>query len=313
MHAAILRYIDQVARLGSIRRAASVLNVASSAVNRQILNLEEQIGTPLFERIGNGVRPTPAGEYVIRHARQTLTAWQSVRAEISALTGDIRGEVRVLSIPAPLIRLLPSAIEAVSRAHPHITFRVTDGAPNENNEEMKAERPDIALLFVDRRYRGYDVAARIKLRLGAIMRPDHPLATKSEVTLTECAAYPVAMLSDPWLLNAAAEAEFTHSGAQFRAVTLTNSLPLTREVIRTGLGIGFFTPTGFVDELKRGELVHIPLAEPHLSASEVGLLVHRGRRLSPAVNVLTKQLVEEFNGLEREISGLTALRPLSGR
>ncbi|MBN9069927.1 MAG: LysR family transcriptional regulator [Rhizobiales bacterium] len=107
MHAAVLRYIDQVARMGSIRRAASALNVASSAVNRQILKLEADLGTPLFERVGNGVRPTVAGEFVIRHARDTLAKWQSTCLEVSALSGDIQGEVRVVTIPSPIVRLLP--------------------------------------------------------------------------------------------------------------------------------------------------------------------------------------------------------------
>ncbi|MCV3243285.1 LysR family transcriptional regulator [Mesorhizobium sp. ZC-5] len=304
MHAVVLRYIDQVARLGSIRRAAGVLNVASSAVNRQILKLEAEIGTSLFERVGNGVRPTAAGEYVIRHARETIARWNNVRSEISTLSGDIHGEVRIVSIPAPMVRILPRAIEETSRHHPHIAFRVIDAAPKEHSEEMRARRPDIAILFIDRRHRGYEVAARIRMRIGAIMRPGHALAGKKEVTLTECAAYPVCMLSDPWILNATAEAEFTHSGAQFRSVLLTNSLPMTKEVMLAGLGIGFFTPTGFVDELKAGELIHVPLAEPDLSASEIGLLIHRDRQSSPAVSALAKRLVDKFAELERDISAL---------
>lgn len=301
MHASVLRYIDQVARLGSIRRAAAVLNVASSAVNRQILKLEADIGTPLFERIGNGVRPTAAGDYVIRHARETLARWQTVRSEISALAGDIHGEVRIVSIPAPLVRILPRAIEATARRHPHITFRVIDASPADHAEEMRARRPDIAILFVDRRHSGYDIVARIGMRIGAIMRPDHALASRSEVTLTDCAAYPVAMLSDPWILNAAAEAEFIHSGAQFRSVMLTNSLPMTKEVLRAGIGIGFFTPAGFIEELQSGELVHIPLAEPELSRSEIGVLIHRERQSWPAVRAVAKALIDEMAATDREI------------
>lgn len=301
MHAVVLRYIDQVARLGSIRRAAGALNVASSAVNRQILKLEAEIGTPLFERIGNGVRPTAAGDFVIRHARDTLAKWQNVRTEISALAGDVHGEVRIVSIPAPIISMLPRAIRATALTHPHIVFNVIDAAPNQHAEELRSGRPDIALLFIDRRQKGYQVVARIKLRLGAIMRPEHPLARRRELTLTECAAYPVCMLSDPWILNATAEAEFTHSGAQFRTVLISNSLAMTRESLLAGLGIGFFTPTGFVDELKSGELVHVPLAEPELSASEIGLLIHRERQASPAVRILGQRLIEEFELLQRDI------------
>ena len=113
MHAAVLRYIDQVARLGSIRRAAGVLNVASSAVNRQILKLEAEIGTSLFERVGNGVRPTAAGEYVIRHARETIARWNNVRSDISTLSGDIHGEVRIVSIPAPPSIRLAAALPVI--------------------------------------------------------------------------------------------------------------------------------------------------------------------------------------------------------
>lgn len=308
MHAAVLRYIDQVARLGSIRRAASVLNVASSAVNRQILKLEAELGTPLFERVGNGVRPTAAGDYLIRHARETLAGWQNVCGEIATLSGNVHGEVRIVSIPAPIVRILPNAIVATSKRHPNVTYRIIDATPQEHAEEMRARRPDIAILFIDRRYRGYNVVARIKMRLGAIMRPDHPLAGRRELSLTECAAHPVIMLSDPWILNATAEAEFTHSGAQFKATALTNSLPMTKEMMRAGLGIGFFTPAGFINELKTGELVHVPLTEPDLSLSEIGVLIHRDRQSAPAVRALSTSLIEEFADLEKDIKAWTATR-----
>src|SRR6202011_4421010 len=73
MHAAVLRYFDQVARQGSIRRAAESLHVASSAVNRQIIKLEQETGTALFERLRTGVRLTAAGEGLLRHAAEPLT------------------------------------------------------------------------------------------------------------------------------------------------------------------------------------------------------------------------------------------------
>ena len=194
----------------------------------------------------------------------------------------------------------------LSKRHPNIIFNIIDASPVEHSEEMRAGRPDIAIQFIDRRQRGYLVAARIRMRLGAIMRPDHPLAARNEVTLTDCAAYPVCMLNEPWILNATAEAEFTHSGAQFRTVVATNSLHMTKQVLLSGLGIGFFTPTGFVDELKSGALVHVPLGEPELTASEIGLLVHRDRQSYPAVRALNHALIQEFARTEKEIGFLSS-------
>jgi DNA-binding transcriptional LysR family regulator len=302
MHAVVLRYLDSVARLGSIRRAAESLNVASSAVNRQILKLEREIGAPLFERRGNGVRLTAAGDYMLRHSRATLADWGKTRAEIAALTGDIRGEVRLISIPSLLVSVVPQAIGALALRHPNISLRVTDADPEVHVAEMRAGRPDIATLFIDRRHRHYDVLARLNLALGAIMRPDHPLARASSLTLTQCASHPVVMLSDPWLLDAASETEFIRSGAQFNARLKSNSLILMKQAIRDGLGIGFFTATGFVDELESGELVHVPLAEGGLADSEIGLLVHRERMSTPHIGLAAKALARAFEAFAARLS-----------
>lgn len=304
MHAVVLGYLDQVARVGSIRRAAETLNVASSAVNRQILKLEAEIGVKIFERRGNGVRLTPAGEQLLRHTRNTLAEWRRTRSEIAAISGDIRGEVRITAIPSLLVRVVPRAIETVAARFPNISFRVIDADPAEHVEEMRAGRPDIALIFIDKRHRQYDIAARLRTALGAIMRADHPLANAGEVTLTDCAAYPVIMLSDAWLLDAASETEFVHSGAQFSARVTSNSLSIMKDTIRAGLGVGFFTPTGFVDEIMRGELVHVPLAEPRLAESEIGLFAHRVRSAAHHIGVVAEELKREFDALEAEIRSI---------
>jgi Transcriptional regulator len=61
-HLRIMRYVDEVARTGSIRKAADQLSVTASAVNRRIMDLEDELGTPIFERRPRGVRLTAAGE-----------------------------------------------------------------------------------------------------------------------------------------------------------------------------------------------------------------------------------------------------------
>ena len=65
MHARVLRYLDEVVRRGSIRKAAEYLHIAPTAVNRQILELESELGAPLFDRIHKRLRLTPLGEMVL--------------------------------------------------------------------------------------------------------------------------------------------------------------------------------------------------------------------------------------------------------
>ena len=77
-----LRYADQVARSGSIQKAARELHVAASAINRQILHLEEELGVPLFERLPRGMRLTPSGDALITLARHWRQDERAVIAEI---------------------------------------------------------------------------------------------------------------------------------------------------------------------------------------------------------------------------------------
>ena len=79
LHSRLLSYLDEVARLGSMRKASARLNVASSAINRQILALEAELGTPLFLRLPRKLMLTTAGEIMIRHVRQTLKDMERVQ------------------------------------------------------------------------------------------------------------------------------------------------------------------------------------------------------------------------------------------
>jgi DNA-binding transcriptional LysR family regulator len=297
MHAAVLRYFDHVARQGSIRKAAEALSVASSAVNRQILRLEEEIGVPLFERSRAGVRPTPAGELLLRHVRETQNEFQRARAEIASLGGLVSGNVRIISLESMLARFLPEIVAEISAQHPRVNFTVLTVHPGEIADALRSGDNDFGVLFVDNRLSGVDVVAEFSIAIGALMRPDHPLAGAKMLTLTECVRHPVIMLNDRWLLDPIMAAEFAESGARLTPRIVSNSIEFMRQLILRGLGIGFVTPIGFIEEIRRGELVHVPLVEPGLAGSRIGILVPRHRRLSPPARLMVnhiRQRLTEF-------------------
>ena len=86
-HLRFLRYIDEVARAGSIRKAAEQLHVTASAVNRRIMDIEEELGAPLFERRARGVRLTAAGELFLRYIREQAGDVARVQSQIEDLKG----------------------------------------------------------------------------------------------------------------------------------------------------------------------------------------------------------------------------------
>jgi DNA-binding transcriptional LysR family regulator len=306
MHAAVLRYFDHVARLGSIRRAAESLNVASSAVNRQIIKREEETGTALFERLRTGVRLTAAGEVLLRHARETLIDYDRARADMATLSGTVTGNVRIISLESLIVRFMPRVVAELAQAYPQMTLTVVVVDPSAIADELRSGRNDFGVLFVDKRLSRIEVVESFTTSVGAVMRPDHPLASRRKLTLTDCSKYPVVMLNDRWLLDGVMAAEFAGSGARFMPRIVSNSIEFMRQVILADLGIGFFTPVGFVDEIARGELVHVPLAEPSLANSAIGILVPQDRRQTfaggiamDAIRVRLREFAADMNGVAK--------------
>lgn len=293
MHAAVLRYFEQVAESGSIRVASEVLHVAPSAITRQILNLEAELGCKLFERLPTGMRLTAAGHVFLRHTRRTLSDWRNTAGELTALSGQIAGEVRVLATPPLIISVLLGAIESLVGEHPRVRFNVTDANVVNKAEQMQLGHPDIALLPFDRRYRQFELLDQLNVRVGVVVTPNHPLAKEKTLTLTQCAEHPVLMVQDMWIQRHS-DIEFQETGAEYQPRIVSSSWPLAREAARRGLGVGFFASVGVAKELASGELIFVPLDIPGYVTSSLSLYVNADRKMAPEVAATVQHIKAKF-------------------
>src|ERR1700722_18053187 len=141
----LLTYVDAVARHGSIRKAADALNVASSALNRQILDLELDLGSSLFERLPRGVRLTAAGEVFLAYARQAISELKAVESQVEQLRGLVRGQVGIAAVESVAGELLPAAITRFQAEHPNVRFRVRIGVPDDLVATLIADQVDLIL------------------------------------------------------------------------------------------------------------------------------------------------------------------------
>ena len=120
-----------VSRSGSIRKAADQLNVTASAVNRRIMDLEQELGAPLFERRPRGVRLTAAGEVFVHYLRQQDGEVERMKSQIEDLKGMRRGTVRIACSQALALEFLPRQIGEFRKRHPFVAFdvKVFDQSP----------------------------------------------------------------------------------------------------------------------------------------------------------------------------------------
>src|ERR1700761_9247132 len=119
-----LRYFMSVVRHGSFRAASSELNVAQSAVSRQIQSLEYELGMPLFERRPRGVALTEAGQLLFGFCKNATFDADRMQSEFDALRGLQRGRVHIAAIESMVPAILPKAIDCFQKRFPSITFSI---------------------------------------------------------------------------------------------------------------------------------------------------------------------------------------------
>src|SRR3954471_3424056 len=113
-----LRVIDAVARHGSVTAAARELSYSQSSVSHHLARLEAETGAQLLQRVGRGIRLTPAGQLLADRAAEILGRVDAAEAELSAHVGLSTGKVRVAGFTSVLSTLVPAAADALRGAHP---------------------------------------------------------------------------------------------------------------------------------------------------------------------------------------------------
>jgi DNA-binding transcriptional LysR family regulator len=297
MHAAVLRYFQEVARRGSVRRAAAVLNVASSAVNRQLLKLEAELGVPLFDRLPGGMRLTRAGELLLRHVGDTLHDFERVHADIDDLRGVKTGHVSVVAVDSLLVDFLPKALEEFRAEFPAVTYSVLAVAPAAVSGEIVAGRADIGFSFLARPEPGTQYFAAIGAPIGVIMAAGHPLARRKRVTFDECRRFPIVLQEGPLPRASEIDPDFAAFRESLAPKLVSNSISLLKQAIRQGMGISFFTRLGFMHEISEGEVVWRPFASRPINTLKLGMVTPTERR----VPMVTTMMIDHLAKRLREI------------
>lgn len=286
----VLSYVDAVARCGSIRKAADALNVASSALNRQILDLEADLGSPLFERLPRGVRVTSAGEAFLVYARLVISELKAVESRIEQLRGLVRGQVSVAAAESVAGELLPSAITKFQATHPHVRFHVRIGAPEELVEALVADQVDLILTHDAPRKKDVAVVAVARQALCAMVVPDHPLASRNELRLRDCLAFPLALADTSLAGRGLIEQVLANASFELDPSLVSNSVEAMKAFAHMNRGVCFQFRSPGKALIPPGNMIALPLVDPPLLQARLLLATRRSRVLPVAAAAFVEQL-----------------------
>jgi DNA-binding transcriptional LysR family regulator len=142
-----LRVIDAVARHGSVTAAAKELHYSQPSVTHHLGRLEAETGAQLLQRVGRGIRLTPAGRLLADRAAEIIGRIDAAGAELSAHVGLTAGRVRVAGFASANSSLMPQALAALADRYPGLQVSLTDTHPLEAIELLRTGKIEIAVIF----------------------------------------------------------------------------------------------------------------------------------------------------------------------
>lgn len=258
LHGRVLRYIDEVVRQGSIRKAAKKLNVAASAINRHILDVEAELDAPIFERLPRGLKLTSSGEILVAHIRETLSGQERVRAQIQSLRGLGRGEVTIATMASLAAGRLAEIVAAYRADFPQVDLTISVGDRPVVMEMVASGEADLAIAYNLPEDGRLQRAAEFAHHLGVALAPDHPLAARKTLRVTDCLDYPLVLADKTMSLRELVQ-QITPAQAKLTPAVETNSMELMKRLARIAPHVTFLNRVDLDREIAAGELVFIPL------------------------------------------------------
>lgn len=299
-HQTTLRFIDAIARAGSIRRAAARMAITPSALNRRLLAVEQEMDAQLFERLATGVRLSAAGELFLGHARRQMADMERIRSQIEDMKGARRGHVSFGVDASLAMQNFSEAIGRYQEAHPDVTFEVDRMGRGATQRHIADYRIDLACVIQPEAFPNLTTLAVAPANVVAVMDPSHPLAGQRSVSFNDLLAHPL-VLPPPGSLRDVLEVAARRQDYRLHPV-LECELPFAVHFLRNGHAIGFSADTTNDGENSQFGVMTVPINQRDLARPNIHLIQLRGRTLSVAASRFADRLVQRFAHIAGETS-----------
>jgi DNA-binding transcriptional LysR family regulator len=294
-HLLVLKYIEKIARSGSLRSAAEELNITPSALNRRILGVEEELGVEIFERHPSGLRPNIAGEVLLKHIRDQIADMDRVKSRIADLSGMRAGHVNIATTREVVPFFLPTLIKRHLEEFPAVTFGVNLHERGEAEASLLDNTNDIAIVFEPVRVNELQVVSTVAQPLYCIMSAEHPLAEKKMLKIYDCIDFPLLLPKHPEGIRRVLDTAAAKVGITLEPAVESNSLDLLRLMSQDSQALSFSLAINLRPQLENERMVSVPVDLRGIPASVLIAGYLRGRTLPVAAARFLESVNKELS------------------
>jgi DNA-binding transcriptional LysR family regulator len=292
-------YFFEAVRCGTIRAAADWLDVAPSAVSRQIGLLETELDATLIERHARGVRPTEAGEYLIEYFREQLAHKDDLISRLQELRGLRTGNVSVVLGEGFVSDVLAGPMQHFCKQYPGIKINLDLGSTNDVMRRISEDEGEIGLVYNPPGEPKIVSRAIKRQPMMAIVAPNYPRTSKQKsMSVQELAGYPLAATHATYGTRQMLQAVEFAEKVRLDPVVTTNSINILKQFAKSGLGLAVLPAFAVTTELEAGELLAIEIDHPILKKAEAHLVTRVGRKLSVASNKMLQLMASQMRAFQ---------------
>src|SRR6266508_4048291 len=182
-----LEILQAIAETASLTACGRKLKASQSAISRQILLLEDELGEPLFLRVGRQVRMTPAAESLVQLGQRVFQDVRETVGKITDRTGELTGTLRLSGGMTVCLYVFPPLLKHLRRVHPHLDMRLTVATSDRSVAEIRAGRIDAGLLTLPVEESDLVTEPALREELLLLTPPKHPLARRRVVQAQDLA------------------------------------------------------------------------------------------------------------------------------
>lgn len=278
-----LEIIRAIADTGSFTAAGEKLHVSQSAISRQIILLEEELGEPVFHRIGRRIRITPAGEALLQLSHRVFQDLQETVSSIGDKRESLSGTMRLVGGMTVCLYVFPALLSEVRRIHPHLDLKVTVGSAERSIAMLRSGAGDLGLITLPVEATDLVSVPVLQEELLLITYPTHPLASRRSITPADLDKQHFVLFETGSITRRLVENFFARERIAPEIIMETENVEIIKAMVRHGLGISIIPWQAAAADVRTGQLFCSRIAG-HALVRETGWIYPKMSRLPRTVS-----------------------------
>ena len=291
-----LRHFVTLAEIGSFAQTARVVFLTQPALTRSIAALEEELGERLFDRVGRRIILTPFGREVLDRAQRLVRDTQTLKSLRQGLQSGMNGQLKLGLGSGPGALFSHRLLRHMAQHHPRLRLYLSRGSTEVLLQGLKSQRLDAAIVDIRamRPSTDFEVSHSFELATGFLVRPEHPLLSQTQLSLTEILAYPLASttLSDE-VARMLMEDYGPEANPDHMVTLMSDETSHIVDIARHTDGVVLT----IVDAAR--DLISLPIKPPMRATARFGLVTLDKRQEAPALRIVREQLPQWINEISR--------------